>query len=124
MKDKVSALNTQLSNSSAGAAGYYSSKAAAFDNLGTVDAQATPKNRSYTLLPQNFFITALGEETINAVAEILYRQNLGRAKKPASADMITDMSNTARSLDINKKISYTTESYITKITNTSAGKVP
>lgn len=124
LRDKVAAANALLAAENTKAAGYYGSKSAAFDYLGAADAQASPKSRTYAMLPQDFFIAALGEETIKSVAEVLYWQNLGWAKKSASSDIITDMNNTVKSLDINKKIAYVTESYLTKQNNPVAGKVP
>lgn len=76
LKQKVSAINTALSTENSTATTYYTPKSAAFDKLATIDPYATPKGRSYELLSEDFFIAALGEDTIKAIAEILYWQNL------------------------------------------------
>lgn len=76
------------------------------------------------MLPENFFIDALGDSTINSVAEILYRQNLGWYNKPASSNLLTDLQNNQNSLDINKKIGYVTEHYLEKNDNPSTSIVP
>lgn len=76
LREKVKGLNLKLSEENNNQSLYYISKSAAFDKLATVDTLATPKNRTYNLLTDDFFINALGEETIKEVANILYWQNL------------------------------------------------
>lgn len=76
LKQKVAAINTQLSRENNNVVSYYSPKAGAFNKLATVNPQASPRGRQYGLLPENFFIDALTEQTINSVAQVLYWQNL------------------------------------------------
>ncbi|MBP6910648.1 hypothetical protein KBC03_03530 [Patescibacteria group bacterium] len=76
LKDKVVGINTQLVAENTKAASYYAANGKAYDNLSSIDQFATPKGRNYNLLPETFFIDSLGNETIDSVANILYRQNL------------------------------------------------
>jgi|GEM_PF-310655 len=124
LKQKVASINTKLAAENASAQSYYNQKATAFDNLASIDSLATPKNRTYAMLPDTFFIDALTETTINSIAEILYWHNIGRFNKPASADLMSDLQNNQASLDINKKIGYITENYLTKNDNPTASLVP
>lgn len=76
LKEKVSSMNAKLSAENTKASAYYTANGKAYDNLSSVDTLATPKGRTYALLPESFFIDALGNATIESVANILYRQNL------------------------------------------------
>jgi hypothetical protein len=49
--------------------------------LAAVDKTATP-NRTYNLLPENYFVGILGEQNIKRLASLLYYMNVGREQKP------------------------------------------
>lgn len=76
LKQKVAAINAKLSQESTAAGAYYGAKTSAFDKLSTANPLASPKGRSYASLPETFFIDALGEEAIKALAQTLYWQNI------------------------------------------------
>lgn len=88
LKDKVQYYNQLLDVQLQKAPAHYGTHPAAFDFLATVDIAATP-NRSYDLIPENYFIDVLGEKEIKRLSEFLYFLSLWRETRP-QADTIKE----------------------------------
>lgn len=75
LKQKVQYYNQLLDVQLTKAPAHYAKHPAAFDFLATVDIGATP-NRSYDLIPENYFIDILGDKQIKRLSELLYYLSL------------------------------------------------
>ena len=68
LQQKVQYYNQLLDIQLQKAPAHYAKHPAAFDFLATVDIAATP-NRSYDLIPENYFIDTLGEKNIKRLSD-------------------------------------------------------
>ena len=90
---------------------YYNTNPDAFDFLAQHNITATP-NRSYTLIDENIFIDALGENTIDEIARLLHYQNLPWQEKLAQDTVEDTMQQHYDTIDINQKITHVMDAYL------------
>ncbi|HMT00890.1 MAG TPA: hypothetical protein PKC14_01055, partial [Candidatus Absconditabacterales bacterium] len=105
LRKKVVLYNSSLTQQQAKRQNFYTQNQSAFDFLSVSDPLATP-NRTYNLMPVDYFIDTLGEETISNAAYFLYYQNLGWSQKTSSTGVIDDLEAKKQSFDLNPKISH------------------
>lgn len=71
LREKVDLYNQYLDIQLQKAPAHYATHPAAFDFLASVDIAATP-NRTYDLIPEDYFIETLGETNIKRLAQLLH----------------------------------------------------
>lgn len=111
LQSYVDQYNQTLQAQLSARAAYYGTNPGAFDLLAQHNAYATP-NRTYNLIPNTIFIDALGEDTIQELANILYYHNLPRQEKRAEPTVDGDMQQHYDNIDINQKISHVMQEYL------------
>jgi hypothetical protein len=111
LKQKVQIYNQLLDIQLQKAPAHYAKHPAAFDFLETVDIAWTP-NRSYELLPENYFIDLLGEKEIKRLAYLLYVMSVGREQRPQAATIGEFIQKARERFDWNKKQQYVIEEFL------------
>lgn len=97
--------NQKLQQQLAARGGYYNTNPGAFNLLAQHNQYATP-NRTYNLIPNTIFIDALGDNTIQEIANILYYHNLPWQEKRVEPTIDGDMQQHYDNIDINQKIAH------------------
>jgi hypothetical protein len=111
LRKKVEHYNQLLDIQLTKAPAHYAKHPAAYDFLGSVDIAATP-NRSYKLIPEDYFIDVLGEKEIKRLSELLYYLSLWRDTRP-QAETIGEFIEKARDrFDRNTKQAYVLEEFL------------
>lgn len=147
MTQKINEYNTQLQTQADKKNTYYQSFAAQFNFLQTIDPLASP-NRSYTLLPQDFFITHLtdsldrmktlygkqyifGEtpstttdDKLLLIAKLLRYQNSPRQERQPTTSPQDDIQANKNAFNVNQKISDTMQQYLQEGINQGAFLTP
>lgn len=111
LKQKVQYYNQLLDIQLQKAPAHYAKHPAAFDFLATVDIAATP-NRSYDLIPENYFIDTLGEKNIKRLSEFLYFLSLGRETRPQAGTIGEFIEKARERFDRNSKQAYVIEEFL------------
>ena len=122
LKNKVNEYNTILSTEKNKAAWVYASKRAHYERLLWVDPLATPllEYNRHTIRRYNPFTyeevlqSIGGEKMLNTVAELLYYQNIGIKSRSISDDIERDIASANSSFNINNKVEYILNSYLTQ----------
>lgn len=109
----VQSYNTELQAQLDGKNAFYTSRQDAFDALQVADPFATP-NRSYNLLPDNYFVDMLGDTLIQEVAEALYDNAAMRPRMEAQANPVAQREMLSATADINHRFGSILESYLTR----------
>lgn len=111
LTDKVLQYNKILQAQLSKKTSFYNTNTQAFNFLAQSDSKATP-NRSYALLPSDYFITLIGDENIKIAAYHLWYANIHRPTRAVSSNVSQDLKNIKDSFDLNNKISRITSSYL------------
>ena len=113
LHDKITDYNTALTTELQKKDAFYNTNKSAYDFAAAVDSLATPQ-RSYTLLPTDFFDTMLSDESVRIIAYNLYWQNALWQQKTSSTHPLEDIANLQKEADLNAKIKDTMSTYLTQ----------
>jgi len=109
--EKANSYNQKLSNQLVLAPSLYNQTPEAYDFLSTVHVSASP-NRSYELIPDDFFLELLGEEWVLRLANSLYYLSYPREERP-SWENFQDFLESARNwFSLDRKLEYISEQYL------------
>lgn len=111
LQSYVDQYNQKLQQQLAARGGYYNTNPGAFNLLAQHNQYATP-NRTYNLIPNTIFIDALGDNTIQEIANILYYHNLPWQEKRVEPTIDGDMQQHYDNIDINQKIAHVMWEYL------------
>lgn len=93
----------------------YTANGPAFNFLASKDPLANPISyRPYARMNDDFFITAIGDTNITMLGKLMYYQNMARQEKTQQTTVQGDINETKNAFDINKKVSYVLQNYLTK----------
>lgn len=115
LQTKINEYNTILQNEKA----QVNKRNDHYSNIAGVDPLATPtltsKIRPYQPFSYQEFLNAIGgEKMLNTLAHLLYYQNVGIQTRAFSDNIKTDIENTRSAFDVNKKIQYIINNYLTQ----------
>ncbi len=119
LKNKVNEYNTILTQEKNKANANYLSKKGHYDQLRSVDFLATPlldiNIRRYELFTYDEVLKSIGgEKMLNTLAELLYYQNVAIKSRAISDDITKDISFSDSSFDINNKVEYIVDNYLSQ----------
>ena len=119
LKNKVNEYNTILTEEKNKANANYLSKKGHYDQLRSVDFLATPlldnNIRRYELFTYDEVLKSIGgEKMLNTLAELLYYQNVAIKSRAISDDITKDISFSDLSFDINNKVGYVVDNYLSQ----------
>ena len=119
LKNKVNEYNTILTQEKNKANANYLSKKGHYDQLRSVDFLATPlldnNIRRYELFTYDEVLKSIGgEKMLNTLAELLYYQNIAIKSRAISDDITKDINFSDLSFDINNKVEYVVDNYLSQ----------
>ena len=119
LKNKVNEYNTILTEEKNKANANYLSKKGHYDQLRSVDFLATPfldsNIRRYELFTYDEVLKSIGgEKMLNTLAELLYYQNVAIKSRAISDDITKDINFSDLSFDINNKVEYVVDNYLSQ----------
>ena len=119
LKNKVNEYNTILTQEKNKANANYLGKKGHYDQLRSVDFLATPlldnNIRRYELFTYDEVLKSIGgEKMLNTLAELLYYQNIAIKSRAISDDITKDISFSDSSFDINNKVGYVVDNYLSQ----------
>ena len=119
LKNKVNEYNTILTEEKNKANANYLSKKGHYDQLRSVDFLATPfldsNIRRYELFTYDEVLKSIGgEKMLNTLAELLYYQNIAIKSRAISDDITKDINFSDLSFDINNKVEYVVDNYLSQ----------